>query len=777
MKTPLKIIQLGLIQAILTLAVSLNAQTLRYYKPGIKPTDFSNACLLLKKGDPNLAKLKPGEYYAQFNAVKLSGFDNVTFDSDSALKIVTDLCNPATLIFEKTDLSLLDKSLAGLTNLRFIYVTGECNLYENLFFPLIKDNRIMELNLEKREADIFHDSLALLADLSVIRVSDKSTFNKANHTETFQYMAKGNLHNLTIEYCGSFYKMEKSQAGANNGSKNPTLKTTQQSQHPAFIKQPVRNIHINDTVYKLNSLAKSKFTYKSGSIIQIDKKAFVTPTGKLYKGPVTLFYREFRTPVDILLSGIPMQVKSGDSTRVFKSAGMYEIKAFDQKGNPLQTVSDTSVKIKFAVTDTCGDYDFFSLEDDGTWVTTSTNVTMGPAISKNGKVMTRAVKEYLYCMRYRNLYKPDTMRFAARFESDAYLGLYRKDNMRKRRDSLYSIVHPSDHSLFNNKTRALFRIKYLMLTKDKKIVFTLVPGKAEIAGHVPYHISSLFNRTFIYEGTVSVAEFKRKYVQQHYYWDLRLSSANNQLEFLLKSNSRFISLQATAINLNTDKTYKVPKKLNATIGRIHAVTIKREERVFNKKPRYSWHNFNNRNGTIINPQLLAFEGCKKFQNEEEKKLNYREWVKYVYKNFGYGLYNQFTEDTEVGQALVKSGMGIKNIDEYIHSGQMEPIFVNYKNIHPDSVTADYCAMLYKSINTTYPLSRNVSNESHFTAFYFKNKPNYLIRFTDSGYMQVIKPSELESMKENDKLEPEYVNQYRITGLNSEQISKLIFDQE
>ena len=73
---------------------------------------------------------------------------------------------------------------------------------------------------------------------------------------------------------------------------------------------------------------------------------------------------------------------------------------------------------------------------------------------------------------------------------------------------------------------------------------------------------------------------------------------------------------------------------------------------------------------------LAYNECKKFQNEEEAKLNFRKWKKYVFHNFGYGEDNGFTSGTDVGEALVKSGLGIHNIDQYLHKNQMQSFFVN-----------------------------------------------------------------------------------------------------
>jgi hypothetical protein len=127
---------------------------------------------------------------------------------------------------------------------------------------------------------------------------------------------------------------------------------------------------------------------------------------------------------------------------------------------------------------------------------------------------------------------------------------------------------------------------------------------------------------------------------------------------------------------------------------------------------------------------------------------------------------------ELGSALVKSGLGFKNIDCYIHSGQMQDIYVNYKDANPDSVGRQFNTILFKSINTNYMLSYAGSGLS---GYYFKNRPNYIIRFSGDGMMQVTKPDKVAQHKQESLITLDYTNQYQVKGMDSNAITRLILD--
>jgi hypothetical protein len=98
-----------------------------------------------------------------------------------------------------------------------------------------------------------------------------------------------------------------------------------------FISPPIAGMNINDTTYLIESSEENLLSYQSGTELVIPKNAFVTKDNEVYNGEVKIFYREFRNPIDIMLSGIPMNNVENADTNLFQSAGMYEVWAYDNK--------------------------------------------------------------------------------------------------------------------------------------------------------------------------------------------------------------------------------------------------------------------------------------------------------------------------------------------------------------------------------------------------------------------------------------------------------------
>ncbi|MCC6370624.1 MAG: hypothetical protein IT236_06460 [Bacteroidia bacterium] len=753
----------------------LYSQKLKFYKPGSTPVMFDNACLLLKKGDKSLQNIHKDSYYKLYRHVKLVGFNETDFNLDSICQYVSEKINPTNLIIENCDLSILSGSFARFSNLKDLELSGNYGLDENQLFHLLKNNAINSIKLQTESSELISDSLHLLKELKSISLSNNGRYSRVNKTEYLQLLVGGNLNKVAISYCDNFYRMPPPNNLAVENKKRIAKPKSEFKNSYDCIRQPIPGISINDTVYRLSATKATALTYESGSIIHIDKSAFVYPDGKPYKGPVELFYREFRNPVEIMLSGIPMTVKDLDTVHLFKSGGMYEIYANDKQGNELRTVSDTSIKIKFALTDTSMDYNLYSLSPNGTW----NNKSAATGTSTSGadkKLMSKALKAYLSSLNIARSKVADTTRYLRRFENTNYLCAFRKDNLRPKRDSIRLIDSPGRREIFSSSTRGLFRIRYLGKTQDKKILFTLEPALPYMR-EIPRHIRILFNKTFLYEGTMDADAFKKHYVRRKYYWDLRADSEGELLEINLKLLNSFETLNASAINLFGDNTYSLLPKINKSIVRRIQMAVNIDARKFDKRSRQSASNYNNLNGKYkyMDVQLAAYNKCREFQTEAEKKMGFRAWKRYA-NRYTFQYYSgSFITDTEVGEALVKSGLGINNIDCYIHSGEMEPFYVNYQNVDKDSLSDQYNAILFKSINTIYPIYMTGYNELALSGYYYKNKPNYVIRFSNDGHMQITRPEDLKELKSGDAVNLDYKNDYSIKGLSSDEISKIIFN--
>jgi hypothetical protein len=270
-------------------------------------------------------------------------------------------------------------------------------------------------------------------------------------------------------------------------------------------------------------------------------------------------------------------------------------------------------------------------------------------------------------------------------------------------------------------------------------------------------------------------EFRAAFSRKLMCWDLRPMTMNDELLLKIKTDKTFINLNCKVVALKKDGSYYAAKKWNKLLNLKMQRALAKEAKSFDKKNRFIYSDRNNM-ARSFKPRtdVQAFAYCKQFQTTAELTMDLGAWKKYasrIYKGYNY---DPFQYNNAVGTALVKSGMGVSNIDCYIHSGQMDDILVKY-DAETDMVSSDYNVMLYKSINTSYPLNKHYGDKDGLAGFYFKRKPNYLIRFSKDGFMQVTKPEEMKDSKKGSTVAVKYANQYNVKDLTSKDITKLILD--
>lgn len=97
-----------------------------------------------------------------------------------------------------------------------------------------------------------------------------------------------------------------------------------------FIHPPVKGVNVELAQYSIPSNELQVLHYGETKI-EIPVNAFLDSAGHPVQGKIDLFYREFHDVAEIFLSGIPMQYDSADTQYHFESAGMFEIRAFQQE--------------------------------------------------------------------------------------------------------------------------------------------------------------------------------------------------------------------------------------------------------------------------------------------------------------------------------------------------------------------------------------------------------------------------------------------------------------
>ena len=81
----------------------------------------------------------------------------------------------------------------------------------------------------------------------------------------------------------------------------------------------------------INPCTENQLVFKDQTVLTIPADAFVTQSGKLVEGDVQVLYRSIRTPLEIMQSGITMFYDTAGQTELFKTNGMFEVRAFANK--------------------------------------------------------------------------------------------------------------------------------------------------------------------------------------------------------------------------------------------------------------------------------------------------------------------------------------------------------------------------------------------------------------------------------------------------------------
>lgn len=134
-------------------------------------------------------------------------------------------------------------------------------------------------------------------------------------------------------------------------------KTAVQRANQTRVQPPIPGKNVPFEVYRISAKKGGTITYPTGSSIEIPANAFAD----VKSDTLEVRYREFHTPLDIFLSGIPMQYDSGGITRTLETAGMLEIRAFD-KGKELKLKEGSSISVKLASSSSDPKFNLYELD-------------------------------------------------------------------------------------------------------------------------------------------------------------------------------------------------------------------------------------------------------------------------------------------------------------------------------------------------------------------------------------------------------------------------------
>ena len=151
---------------------------------------------------------------------------------------------------------------------------------------------------------------------------------------------------------------------------NPQSGSTavEQSVKPfSFIDQPLKKLGPALLSFVFSNSKGFLHKTNKGSLIMIPKDAFVNEDGSLVQGDVTIDFKEIFTPSEIILSGIPMNVKQKGVVTPFISDGMFSIVA-GCNGTTVKLAEGKSISVSTPSNKADADFDYWYFNEvAGEW--------------------------------------------------------------------------------------------------------------------------------------------------------------------------------------------------------------------------------------------------------------------------------------------------------------------------------------------------------------------------------------------------------------------------
>jgi hypothetical protein len=130
----------------------------------------------------------------------------------------------------------------------------------------------------------------------------------------------------------------------------------------SFISPPYPKLDQAFTDFEVNAGEGDTLLFSSGSRIIVPPGIWVDSTGKKITGNVNIRYREFSRAGDVFLAGIPMAYDTAGKKETFITAGMFEIRAYQEKYE-IFIAKEKSLQVQMASSDADANYNFYYLDE------------------------------------------------------------------------------------------------------------------------------------------------------------------------------------------------------------------------------------------------------------------------------------------------------------------------------------------------------------------------------------------------------------------------------
>ena len=196
---------------------------------------------------------------------------------------------------------------------------------------------------------------------SIEKARSDTNFLK-NKKITYSAIIAGATVLCTVTYFAVFKNKETKQTVNDKITTTPIHSNINNSKsNKAFIAPPISKLNVPYQKFKLKSEQGATFKTQSNSKIIIPKNAFVNNKGENIIGDVEIKFREFHNQADIIASGIPMKYDSAGIQSHLESAGMIDIKGY-QNNEPVFINPKKQITVELQSTQFADKFNMYALD-------------------------------------------------------------------------------------------------------------------------------------------------------------------------------------------------------------------------------------------------------------------------------------------------------------------------------------------------------------------------------------------------------------------------------
>ena len=157
----------------------------------------------------------------------------------------------------------------------------------------------------------------------------------------------------------------------NKKNTDETVAVTKKEEVKPVVQSPFKNVDVAYDKFTVQPNSDVTLTAPSGSKIHIASNSLTDTAGNPINEPISISYREFMSPSEIMAAGIPMMFTDqvAGIKKPFQSAGMFELLAETASGKKVVVNNENPVNVELATNVSDAGYSNFYLNNTtGEWV-------------------------------------------------------------------------------------------------------------------------------------------------------------------------------------------------------------------------------------------------------------------------------------------------------------------------------------------------------------------------------------------------------------------------